>query len=129
MAAKKKAAKAAKKPANAIPAGAAQVPTNGSTRKGGSVDVKISKGDAGFMGKQKSKDKKDTKARHANGGLESAKTMIASMAKGVSYATTVEDLDTKLAVLTEVADTAAKVADDARLAVRNARAEKRNMQA
>ena len=54
--------------------------------------------------------------------------MVQRMKSGIAYAGAVHDLDVKLTVLNEIADTAAAITDDARRAIRNARAETRNGQ-
>lgn len=85
-------------------------------------------GEDDFMHAQAEADRADTKARHVDDGLEAALEMVNRMRKGLAYAAAVHDLDVKLTVLNEIADTAASVAEDARRALRDAKAEKRNLQ-
>lgn len=90
------------------------------------VDVEIDVGE--FMKETADGDRKKTKAKHVDDGLKAVAEMVDRMKKGLAYAACLHDLEAKLAVLSEVADTAANVTDDARRAVRNAKAEKRNLQ-
>lgn len=81
-----------------------------------------------FMDEAAESDRTVAKAKHVDDGLRDVAEMVSRMTKGIAYAKTVHDLQVKLTVLAEVADTASAVVDDARRAVRNAQAEKRNLQ-
>jgi len=94
--------------------------------RGATSEVEVDVED--FFSGQAEEDRGNAKASHVDDGLKAAKEMVARMAKGIAYASCVHDFDTKLAVLSEVADTAAAVTDDARRAVRNAHAETKNLQ-
>ena len=82
----------------------------------------------GFLGEQAAEDREGAKAKHVDDGLEAVSEMVTRMARGLAYAKLVHEIDVKLSVLSEIADTAAAVTDDARRAVRNANTERRNLQ-
>lgn len=86
------------------------------------------KPEAGFMGEAAEADRSHAKAKHVDDGMKGVAEMVQRMVRGLAYVKNVTDLQVKLAVLSEIADTAANVTDDARRAVRSAQAENRNLQ-
>lgn len=92
------------------------------------VDRDVTVNVENFMAEQALKDRDKAKAKHVDDGLEAVREKVDRMRKGIAYAGTLKDADTKAAVLAEVADTAAKVTDDVRRALRNAASETRNLQ-
>jgi hypothetical protein len=92
----------------------------------GDVNVEVTGED--FLQEAAKRDRKDAKAEHVDKGLDAATKMVDRMRKGLAYAATLKDFEVKLAVLSEVAATAADVADDAERAVEAARKETRNVQ-
>ena len=97
------------------------------------ADVEIDEGDVeaaerSFMDDAADDDRARTKGQHVDDGLKAAKEMVARMTRGIAYASAVHDLEVKLTVLNEIADTASAITDDARRAIRNARSETRNGQ-
>jgi hypothetical protein len=81
-----------------------------------------------FMDEAAEEDRAAAKAKHVDDGIATTAEQVDRMKKGLAYAKAVYDVDVKLTVLTEIADTAAAVREDARRAVRNALAERRNLQ-
>lgn len=81
-----------------------------------------------FLDGQADLDRATARAKHVDDGLKDVAEMVDRMKSGLRYARQVHDLQVKLAVLSEIADTAAAVTDDARRAVRSAQAERRNLQ-
>lgn len=92
----------------------------------GDVNVEVTGDD--FLQEQAKRDRKDAKTEHVDNGLDAASKMVDRMRKGLAYAATLKDFEVKLAVLSEVASTAADVAEDAERAVEAARKETRNVQ-
>lgn len=91
-------------------------------------DAEPSEAERSFMDEQADSDREAAKASHVDDGLKAIAEQVDRLKKGIAYAKAEHDAAVKLAVLTAVADTAAAIADDARRAVRNARAENRNLQ-
>ncbi|MCR9245644.1 MAG: hypothetical protein NXI31_11480 [bacterium] len=96
--------------------------------RGKTSDVTVEVPAGGFMGEKANEDRKATKASHIDDGLKALKDQNARMTSGIAYAMKVGDYDVKMTVMNEIADTAAAIRDDARRAVRNAKAENKNLQ-
>lgn len=91
-------------------------------------DINVDVPQSSFLDGQAGEDRKKAKARHVDDGLKAVAEMVDRMRKGLAYAACLHDYEAKLTVLSEVADTAESVTEDARRAVEAARKEHRNLQ-
>lgn len=90
------------------------------------VHVEVSDDD--FMRATARDDRKRTKAKHLADGIKGALELVDRMKKGLAFVQATRDDELQARVLSDVADTAAQLASDARLAVVNAKRENRNAQ-
>ena len=81
-----------------------------------------------FLDEQADADRGDAKTKHANKGLRTSKDLVATMAKSAAHGLASDSDAVKIACLEELAELGNSVRDGARAALRQMKAENRNVQ-
>jgi len=81
-----------------------------------------------FLEEQADEDRGDAKTKHANKGLRTAKDLVATMMKSAAHGLASDSDVVKVACLEELAELGNSVRDGARAAMRQMKAENKNVQ-